>query len=323
MEIKCKNCGAKLQTEFKGERLCCDFCGSEFMAEALLLDSGISKNRLDAYRQAVRYLKLADSKEDFETVLEFLDVAKGIFDSDELMKECEEGIKALEKKESYQRMVELCEAEDVYSLNCAIRLLKENPHWENSRERILQCENKIAAIEREEELREQKDRRALRRKSIKSAIVTVLVLVIIAVGTVFYTVYQSRKYDTERIDTELLSMTSEYDPDASPYIEGCYYLYFDFEIENETYTEIDSISLTTSFKDKSGRVIYRVSSSFGGYGSSGLHLKPEEKVCLQTYLKENAMNPDPAFSKIYGTDLSAWEISISIDSVGFSDGKNY
>lgn len=108
-----------------------------------------------------------------------------------------------------------------------------------------------------------------------------------------------------------------------PYVNGCYYIYYEFEITNQTEAAIDYIDVVTHVKNKSGEEIGTITSSFGGYYSESMELEAGETVTVTVSLSEHQPEKDEFFSLLYKTSLDQLSFSFEIQSVGFSDGERY
>ena len=325
VSLTCKNCGGSLKFNVEIHKFVCEFCECKYGFEdsEFLEKSDISVTQAKAYIRALDIIKTANCKEDWENALEWIKLVGSDSITENIEEICKNNLRKCIAEENFRQMCTWSSSNDIYLLNRAIELLHENPEWENCSEKIEQCKLKIEQLERARFFEEESNARKKKTKKFFRKVMVWGIMTAIIVGIIVFAVFQNRKHDADRVDVELVAMHSEYNPYDSPYIDGCYYIYFDFEIENNTYTKIDSITLTTKIKDKSGKVIYQVSSDFGGYGTSALSLEPNESGRYQTYIKEGATKTDPSFAKIYGKDISNFDITVSVDSITFSDGHNY
>lgn len=326
MALNCKNCGGKLQFLKDGNKIHCEFCGfsGNLLDEAYLLDNpNITSSESVIYRRALQIIKNADCKNDWQTALELLRRVNSDLYKSEIADICEENLRIYTEKENFDKLCKLKISNDIYSLKLAIKLLEENPQWENQRKQIDELTKRIEEIIAKNEAEEKRENRAKKTKQIFKKFFSVSIALLIIIGVFLLISYNSRKHDIKRIKAEIINISSEYHPNESPYINGCYYIYFDFLIKNNTYTEIDSITLTTEFKNSSGVSVYRMTSDFGGFGTAELNLRSNEEARYQTYLKDGAVNTDISFLEIYEADLSDYEIIVTVSKVTFNDGHNY
>ena len=131
--------------------------------------------------------------------------------------------------------------------------------------------------------------------------------------------HSSDRIKIRLIDTRAVLMANE----SSSYMDRAYYVYFDYEISNQSPYTIDSIEMVSYFKDKNGRLITQISSRFGGYGKSSMNLTAKSSIIRETYIKETQLEKDSVFSEIYNNDLMDYEISTIVTKIQFSDGTIY
>ena len=136
-------------------------------------------------------------------------------------------------------------------------------------------------------------------------------------------VAKKAKHNVSKISISLISLQADYDPNASPYINGCYYVYLDYKLINNTGAEIDYITVDTYFKDKSGRLLGTVKAEFGGYYSSSMQLQVGESQTHQIYISESQPARNEFFTTMYNSKLSDFTVTFKIKSVSFSDGEHY
>ena len=132
--------------------------------------------------------------------------------------------------------------------------------------------------------------------------------------------YDNWKYSPDRFSISLTNKTQEYKSDVSPYVNGCYYIYFDFSISNSSDVGCDSITIITDISCKSGGSIGKLKSSFY---SMDLHAKSTSNY--QTYLEDNQpeINNNKFFVSIYNASYSELTFNFTVTSIGFSDGHYY
>lgn len=134
---------------------------------------------------------------------------------------------------------------------------------------------------------------------------------------------KARAHNPEDIKIKIISCESKYDENATFYVNGCYYVYFNYEIINETSADIDYIDVVAHYTDHSGKSIGNITTSFGGYDSSSMNLKAGTKQIHETYISENRPEEDQFFTTLYNSDFSEFTVTYKILSVKFSDGERY
>lgn len=128
-----------------------------------------------------------------------------------------------------------------------------------------------------------------------------------------------RAHNAEKIDIELLSFEQKED-------DRYYYIYFDYKITNRGKATVDYVNIKTTFKDKNGKVIGSMTSTFGSsFGSEGLNIEKGKNVVMETYLKESQTSPyiSDLFIELYNNELSDYTVTHTITDVAWSDGYTY
>lgn len=162
-----------------------------------------------------------------------------------------------------------------------------------------------------------------KQQKLKKKIIIFSIIGAILLAILIGVVANKNKYDVERIEIAITNVEKKYDPYASPYINGCYYIYFDYEIKNKTGADIDYIEIVTYYTDSSGKSIGTVTTSFGGYYSSTMSLKAKTSQTHETYISENQPEKNQFFTTLYNSDFSDFTVTYKVVSVEFSDGKHY
>lgn len=227
------------------------------------------------------------------------------------------------RRDVYSKACTLSKSDNVQSLENAADLFAQIPGYLDVDTRLEACETRLEELKsklaREKARRESSDAAKTRIKWI--SIVLVIALVVgLAVGI---PLAKAGAHDVKDIKIEIVNMKSEYDPDASPYINGLYYIYFDFEITNNTGTAIDYIDVIIHVSDKSGTELGTISTTFGGYYSSSMNLKKSEMQRFTTTVSESQPNNNSFFTSMYNTNVDEWTFTYEFDSVAFSDGEHY
>lgn len=185
--------------------------------------------------------------------------------------------------------------------------------YKDSDARLEKCQQSILLLQTKE-----KRKKTIKFSIIFSVIAIVLLSIVIAVTA------KKNKYDVAKIEVSIVNVEKKYNPNESPYINGCYYIYFDYKIKNGTGADIDYIKVTAYYTDKNGKSIGNVSTEFGGYySSSSMDLKANSEQTHETYLSENQPEKNKFFSQLYETDFSTFSVTYKITYVRFSDGKSY
>ena len=164
----------------------------------------------------------------------------------------------------------------------------------------------------------------LNRRRKKNKFLKIFIPLVIALSIILGCVIKKIRHDVSNISVKITGIESEFDSGASHY-NGKYYIYFDYEIENNTDVDIEYICIITYFDDKNGSCVGTLNSSFGGksISSSTMNLEKGNSKTYETYLSEYSVENSSFFSKIYGKDISDFKISYEITAVEFSDGEYF
>ena len=156
--------------------------------------------------------------------------------------------------------------------------------------------------------------------SVKNRFVWSWVLTVIMTIVSVFTLYSSYKkymHSPKQVDVHVLSMETEYDPNASGYISGCYYIRFEYEITAKK-TGIDYIDVRLNIKDKKGNELGYLTSSL-----SNINADPGDKKIMVITWEENQPESNEFFTQVYNADFSELQFSYEIGAIQFSDGEYY
>ena len=128
---------------------------------------------------------------------------------------------------------------------------------------------------------------------------------------------KARLHSPEQVTIALVNKTQEYDPDASPYINGCYYIYLEYHIAAGE-IGVDYIQFRTTVSDESGEELGSITTSL-----STMNLDAGGEKSYETYLQENQPEKNQFFSSLYDAVYSDLSLEYEILSIGFSDGEYY
>ena len=132
----------------------------------------------------------------------------------------------------YLRACELAAKGDVESLSQAVDMYSKISGFRDSDARRLVCEKSV--FEQKREIAEKKAReekiRAKKKKK-KRCIISLICIIIIGLS-VGIPLKNKMDHDVDRIKINVTDMSSEYKANAQYYVNGCYYIYFDYEMNN-------------------------------------------------------------------------------------------
>lgn len=143
-----------------------------------------------------------------------------------------------------------------------------------------------------------------------------IILAIVSVFTIILA-HQENLHSPKQLEISVVSKEVEYNPDASRYINGCYYIHYDYEIEAKK-TGIDYIGFKLHIKDKKGNEVGFIKSSI-----SDLNLDAGDEKVVTLSLEENQPEKNKFFTELYNTDFKDYKYEIEIGLIQFTDGKYY
>ena len=157
-------------------------------------------------------------------------------------------------------------------------------------------------------------------KSIKGRVtwswICAIILAIVSVFTI-NSVHQENLHSPKQLKINVVNKEVEYDPDASSYINGCYYIHYDYEIEAKK-TGINYLEFKLRVKDKKGNEVGFIKSSI-----SDLNLDAGDEKVVTLTLNENQPEKNEFFTELYNSDFKDYKYEIEIGSIQFTDGKYY
>lgn len=332
-EYKCKNCGGIVKFECIAGEFICENCGTkvsiydiESINSCFFECATVSDSELETYISARTLVERAETTEDYLNCIKVLESLTRVFNSEELLKRCKWELKTRKDAELLETAEKYSKSNDPYLLGCAIDIYKKNPHLEGSEQRIKQCQSKKKAIEaKSEAVKRRNDRRAAREANFESVRkIAKTLLSIVLVAAIIFSVYyiSAQKHNVKNIKIEIVNVEKIFEDDSSSSFDACYYIYFDFKIDNQTPTTLESLEILTNIKDSEGRLVEQITSSFGSY-TTGLSLEGKNSVIIENYLSQRSLKDNSAFAELYETDFEEFDISFTITRAHFGDGHTY
>ncbi len=155
-------------------------------------------------------------------------------------------------------------------------------------------------------------------------LLVLLIVAVIAGGALTQRASRARKHNVDAIDIEISNMRSYHDPDGGAYINGKYYIYFDYTITNRSRSELDAIEVAVHYKDGNGKAITQITTWFGSSGGNDeLNLPRGRSVTMEAYISDGGNSMGSGFVALYGNELSDFEISYEILTAYWEDGTRY
>ncbi|MBR2043185.1 MAG: hypothetical protein IJ946_02475 [Clostridia bacterium] len=156
--------------------------------------------------------------------------------------------------------------------------------------------------------------------SIKGRVVLSWVLVIILTLICIFKINLIRiagVHSPTAVNIDVIEKRVEYNPDVSPYVNGCYYVHFDYEITAKR-IGVDYIELKINVSDKKGDELGYITSSF-----TDVNLDKGDKKTVTATLEENQPENNEFFTELYNADFSDLKFDCDIQTIKFSNGEYY
>lgn len=149
-------------------------------------------------------------------------------------------------------------------------------------------------------------------------IVSISVAVLAVVGIIVGVVTSDKaNHSDQKIVFKMTNKTQEYKSNVSPYVNGCYYVYFDCEINCSSSVGVDYMSFITTVK-KDGSDLGRIKTSL-----DSMNLASNSTKSYRFYLEDNQpeTNNNTLFISLYNASYSSLSFSYEVLSISFSDGR--
>ena len=159
-----------------------------------------------------------------------------------------------------------------------------------------------------------------RRKGVKvpAVLCSIATVILIIVSSILGANAKSKAlHSPDQFTVAITSKMQEYKENDSIFTNGCYYIYFDF---NVTSKEIgaENMRLKTTIYDKSGKEVGTLNTTL-----SNMDIGANSKKQYSTYIQDNQpeRNNNKLFITLYNTRYSELSFKTEIISIDFSDGK--
>lgn len=146
-------------------------------------------------------------------------------------------------------------------------------------------------------------------------VLTMLLVIVSLFKT--YSVYQEYQHGPSRVSVEVVDMVASYDPDASPYIDGCYYVELHYQIETDT-VGVEWMAFTVYVEDDDGNELGTIRSDL-----SNMNLEEDGEKVFTSRLEENQPEKNQFFNQLYQADFDELSFTVEIGGITFEDGGNY
>ena len=130
-------------------------------------------------------------------------------------------------------------------------------------------------------------------------------------------VSRNNLHSPKQLNIAISGISHEYKENVSSYINGCYYIYINFDVEAKK-TGIDYINLKVHVRDKSGNEIGVLKTSL-----EGLNIDSGSRKTIKSTWSENQPDKNAFFSKLYNAKFENLEFTYEIGSIQFTDGQYY
>ena len=149
----------------------------------------------------------------------------------------------------------------------------------------------------------------------KKTILCALLAIVLIISS--FVVNNKELHSPKQVDIDIVGKTVEYDPNARGYINGCYYIYLDFEVEAKK-TGVEYIAVKVIISDKDGNDIGYVDATL-----SGMNIEAGDTKTVTVSLYENQPEENEFFTKLYNAELDDLKFKYEISHINFDDGEYY
>ena len=143
----------------------------------------------------------------------------------------------------------------------------------------------------------------------------ILVIVCIVTGA---NQANAKLHSPKHLELEVVAKSEEYKSDVSPYINGCYFIYFDYEVTSKKLGISDMSIITYVYDKNTGEELGYITTSL-----SGMNLDEGGTKTYTVELKENQPEKNNFFSTLYDLDFEDLEFKYEYDYIHFEDGEYY
>lgn len=163
----------------------------------------------------------------------------------------------------------------------------------------------------------------------KIARIVRIVLLVGACIALFFGIYSSknagnyRAHDPEKIVIEITDLDKKYNEQESPYTNGCYHVFVEYKITNNTSAAINYIQFDSTIKNDNEEALAQISSDYGDI--SAILVKAGESKSFKADLSDNqpVENNNIQFMNLYEAEASDIHADCNITSVIWEDGVQY
>ncbi len=211
---------------------------------------------------------------------------------------------------------ESSDIDDLEKLKWSIEKMEKNNIDISS---IIFCKNEIDAQIHKINLQISLKKRKQRNKKIRIiSIISTIILTVI--GTITGLIVGDKvNHSASRISFKVTNKTQEYNPDVSPYINGCYFIYFNYKISSSSTVGVDYMKFVTYIK-KDGESIGSMTTSL-----ENMNLASKSTKSYTIYLQDNQpeTNGNEFFITLYNAAFASLSLTFEVLSISFSDGRYY
>ena len=128
----------------------------------------------------------------------------------------------------------------------------------------------------------------------------------------------AKLHSPKHLELEVVAKSEEYKSDVSLYINGCYFIYFDYEVTSKKLGISDMSIITYVYDKNTGEELGNITTSL-----SYMNLDEGGTKTYTVELKENQPEKNNFFSTLYGLDFEDLEFKYEYDYIHFEDGEYY
>jgi hypothetical protein len=158
--------------------------------------------------------------------------------------------------------------------------------------------------------------KGVKARAIWAGIATVILVIVCIVTGVNQA--NAKLHSPNHLELEVVAKSEEYKSNVSHYINGCYFIYFDYEITSKKLGISDMSIITYVYDKNTGKELGYITTSL-----SGMNLDEGGTKTYTVELKENQPEKNNFFSTLYEMDFEDLEFKCEYDYIHFEDGEYY
>ena len=148
-------------------------------------------------------------------------------------------------------------------------------------------------------------------------VVAILIVVLSVVGSIHI---NKARHSPNQIQIIATDKGQEYKPYVSTYTNGCYYIYFDYEVSAKSLGVSDMKVIAHIYENSTGKELGTLETSFS---NMNLEAGETKRYDITWHDNQPQKNNNTFFLTVYDMDFEDLELTFEFDYIHFSDGGYY